>query len=141
MATDKPLEANRANAKRSTGPRSQGGKARSALNSTKHGLTSSEIVIGAEDPQEFDELRQGLVEDFCPQTTIERELVNRLAGYLWQLRRVPRLEAALMRKQLEIAQYASFEKKIDDLPDAALLRLVGLAKTAMAATTTSPPSV
>jgi hypothetical protein len=66
----------------------------------KHGLTSQEIVIGDEDPRQFDQLREGLNADFEPQTTIERELVERLAGLLWRLRRVPVFEAALMHARI-----------------------------------------
>ena len=41
MATLKQIAANRANAERSTGPRTRAGKARSRLNSWKHGLTAA----------------------------------------------------------------------------------------------------
>jgi hypothetical protein len=40
MATEKQIAANRANARRSTGPRSAAGKKRSANNSIRHGLTA-----------------------------------------------------------------------------------------------------
>jgi len=40
---------------------------------------------------------RGLEADFKPATTIETELVERLAGLLWRLRRVPVFEAALMQ--------------------------------------------
>ena len=97
MATEKQLKANRANATRSTGPKSLSGKARSSMNSCKHGLTAETVVIANEDPKEFDELRADLENDFRPQTRMERELVDRLAGIIWRLRRVPQFEAALIR--------------------------------------------
>jgi hypothetical protein len=40
MATDKQIEANRRNASKSTGPRSETGKARSRMNARRHGLAS-----------------------------------------------------------------------------------------------------
>jgi hypothetical protein len=64
-------------------------------------LTSRQIVVGDEDPRQFEELRRALERDFKPATTIERELVERLAGLLWRLRRIPGLEAALMQARLE----------------------------------------
>src|SRR3712207_8831160 len=48
------LERNRANAQSSTGPKTDGGKAKSSLNATKHSLTSKQIVIPGEDPDAYD---------------------------------------------------------------------------------------
>jgi hypothetical protein len=46
--------ANAANARLSTGPRTAEGKARSSQNVRTHGLTATELVIAAEDREEFD---------------------------------------------------------------------------------------
>ena len=97
MMSRKQLEANKANAKRSTGPRSDAGKTRSRMNALKHGFSSQEIVLEGEDADQFDALRAQLEVEFAPDSVIERELVDRLAGLLWRLRRVPVLEAALIR--------------------------------------------
>ena len=51
MASEKQRVANRANAKRSTGPKTETGKALSRMNAHKHGLTAETIVIGDEDPR------------------------------------------------------------------------------------------
>jgi hypothetical protein len=96
MATDKQLQANRANARKSTGPRTQAGKARSRLNSRKHGLTAKMLIIAGENADDFDELRAELLEEHNPQSSLECELVERLAGILWRLRRVPLFEAAII---------------------------------------------
>jgi hypothetical protein len=126
MTSKRQLAANRANARRSTGPKTKAGKARSARNSLTHGLTSRQIVIGDEDPKKFEELREGLERDFKPTTTVQSELVERLAGLLWRLRRVPVLEAALMQARLEevsARDWSSFlspeeRKQIEELRDA-----------------------
>ena len=97
MMSRKQLDANRANAKRSTGPKSDAGKTRSRMNALKHGFSSQEIVLEGEDPDQFDALRAQLEAEFDPNSVIERELVDRLAALLWRLRRVPVLEAALIR--------------------------------------------
>jgi hypothetical protein len=96
MASDKQLQANRANAKKSTGPRSQGGKSRSRLNSRKHGLTAKTLIIVGECADDFDQLRAELMDEHDPQSALEAELVERLAGILWRLRRVPFFEAAIL---------------------------------------------
>ena len=95
MTSDKQLHANRANATKSPGPRSPAGRARSRLNSRKHGLTAKMLIIVGEDADDFDELRAELMDEYDPQSALECELVERLAGILWRLRRVPFFEAAI----------------------------------------------
>jgi hypothetical protein len=58
MATELQLEANRPNYVRSTGPKTPSGKVRSSMNVCKHGLTAQTIIIGDEDPAQFDALPQ-----------------------------------------------------------------------------------
>ena len=96
MTSNKQLHANRANATTSTGPRSQAGKLRSRLNSRKHGLTAKMLIIVGENADDFDQLRTELMAEHDPQSTLECELVERLAGILWRLRRVPFFEAAIL---------------------------------------------
>lgn len=99
MASEKQMVANRANAKRSTGPKSTQGKALSRMNAYRHGLTAETIVIGDEDPRAFDRLRAELEEEYYPRPGIESELVERLAVLMWRLRRIPVFEAALIELQ------------------------------------------
>ena len=54
MASEKQIAANRANSKKSTGPKTYRGKARSAMNATTHGLTSKTIAMLHEDSIEFE---------------------------------------------------------------------------------------
>ena len=96
MTSNKQLQANRRNAQRSTGPRSPEGKARSRLNSRKHGLTAKMLIIVGECADDFDQLRTGLIDEHDPQSVLECELVERLAGILWRLRRVPFFETAIL---------------------------------------------
>jgi hypothetical protein len=95
MATNKQLLANRQNAKKSTGPRSQAGKARSRLNSRKHGLTAKTLIIVGECADDFEQLRAELMDEHDPQSASECELVS-LVGNLWRPRRVPFFEAAIL---------------------------------------------
>src|SRR6185312_2373416 len=91
------LERQRGITKRRTGPKTDVGKARSKLNALKHGLSAKAVVLDAEDPRQFAALRAGLESDFEPKTVIERELIENLAGSLWRLRRVPRLEKEILQ--------------------------------------------
>lgn len=99
MASQRQLEANRLNSRRSTGPRSVSGKARSGRNAVKHGLTAKMLISG-EKPQEFERFRASIIADRRPIGAIQHELVDRLAGLLWRLRRCPSVEAQLLNQLL-----------------------------------------
>jgi len=55
------------------------------------------LIIVGENADDFDELRAELLEQHDPQSALEFELVERPAGILWRLRRVPFFEAAIPR--------------------------------------------
>ena len=64
QASESQIAANRANAQKSTGPRTAEGKARSSQNAVKHGLTAKEgPVLPGEDPAEFETFVEALFED------------------------------------------------------------------------------
>ena len=58
MTSARRLQANHNNAKKSTGPRTEAGKRRSAMNAIKHGMTARIAMLPGEDPAEFEELRR-----------------------------------------------------------------------------------
>ena len=84
MATEKQIAANRANAKRSTGPVTEKGKQASSQNALRHGQLSSSVVLKAESPTLFDELLSALTEEFQPQTANETALVETMAVARWR---------------------------------------------------------
>ena len=104
MSTHKQRTANRANAKKSTGPKSEKGKSVSRMNALKHGLTAKTNVIGDEDPEEFEALRADLLAKFQPNSAFGQELIDYLTSTLWSLRRVPRVRNGLIRRRQEHAQ-------------------------------------
>jgi hypothetical protein len=90
------LAANRANAEKSAGPKSEEGKARSSRNSFKHGLYSKQLVLPGEDPAALDALKADVRSEHQPANETEEILVNELAEQYWRLRRARRLEAELL---------------------------------------------
>ena len=96
MASEAQINANKLNAQKSTGPKSPEGKAVSSRNATTHGMTAKALILEGENPLVFDAVRERLFVEFGPETLIEAELVEQLAGILWRLRRVPVFEAALI---------------------------------------------
>ena len=93
MASQAQIEANRQNAKKSTGPIIESGKSVAKLNVVKHGLSSENVVIPGEDPEEFENLRRQVEEEFRPVGWCEIELVERVAVCTWRLRRLYAVEA------------------------------------------------
>ena len=92
------VEANRKNALRSTGPKSQQGKDVASRNSLRHGLLAKSAVIMRgpvkENQAEFDELLNGLHDYFCPLGTAEELLVQEIAVSYWMERRAQLYENA-----------------------------------------------
>jgi len=70
MASSRQIAANRANAKKSTGPKRSDGKARSKRNAVTHGLTATEIVVAQEEPEQFEAFRSDLMADLTPEGII-----------------------------------------------------------------------
>ena len=95
MSTQAQRKANRENAKKSTGPRTPEGKARSSQNAIKHGLLARDAVMADEDPAEYDRQLQILEENLFPKNAIEFELVLQIADSRWRMRRITRIEAGL----------------------------------------------
>ena len=87
---------NRGNSLRSTGPRSQEGKARSSQNSLRYGFLSSELLLPEEDPKALSKLRERIRDNFKPVGPVEQILVERIVNVLWRLGRLHRIESALL---------------------------------------------
>jgi len=103
LLSDRKLAANRANAQRSTGPRTPEGKAKVSLNAVTHGLRSEMVVLPTEDPIEFEAMRQGFFDDWKPQTETRRVLVERAAAGAWRLRRCVKIEHDRLTDQINQA--------------------------------------
>jgi hypothetical protein len=84
----KQLAANRANAKKSTGPRTPEGKARSAFNNLRHGLYSDRPLLPHEDHDAFRDFAIPVYLDLNPAPGVERALVRNIVDLAWRLRRV-----------------------------------------------------
>ena len=102
MASERQIAANRRNAGRSTGPRTRDGKLRSSQNAVRHGLSAETVVTALEDPGEYQALESTLMDDYGPQTEMDRQLVARLASLVWRLRRATLIETELFGIQTNI---------------------------------------
>jgi hypothetical protein len=101
MASNAQILANRVNAQLSTGPKTPEGKQASSRNSSRHGLTGTQIVMPGEDASAYEELRDGLHFAYNPANDPERILVDQIAANSWRLMRAHRVEAAFLDKLAE----------------------------------------
>ena len=92
MISEKQLEANRRNARRSTGPNTAEGKERSSRNNLRHGLTGQITVLPSEDREAHDLFCNRLIEHLNPENPMEEQLANSIAEDGWRLNRVTAIE-------------------------------------------------
>ncbi|MCL5282664.1 MAG: hypothetical protein M1376_22495, partial [Planctomycetes bacterium] len=92
MASEAQINANRANARKSTGPRTPEGKAVVSQNAVTHGFLARETVIQGEDPGEFEFYRNRMFGELAPVGDAEIEMAQRAVGLAWRLRRAERLQ-------------------------------------------------
>lgn len=99
--TDRGL-ASRQNGARSRGPSTAEGKARSSQNATKHGLTARAAIVLplVERAEDWSAHLAGFVSAMQSVGAVEQELVERMAAITWRLRRVERVEAAMIAGKL-----------------------------------------
>jgi hypothetical protein len=102
MISIQRLEANRRNALRSTGPRTEEGKQRSRLNAVRHGLTAETVVASLENADDYNAFEAAIICDYDPETAVGRELVLRLASLLWRLRRANAIETDLFELHADV---------------------------------------
>jgi NADH-quinone oxidoreductase subunit B len=93
MAAINQINANRRNAKKSTGPKTEAGKDRVRFNALVHGLRAESTIFHGEDRTKFDQLLEQLTAAWMPQDDMEKTLVERIAVNQWKLARLDRSEA------------------------------------------------
>ena len=101
MTSFRPIEANRRNALKSTGPKTKAGKQQSRCNAVRHGLTAETVIGALEDAEDYQAFEATIIADYDAQSAVERELVLRLASLLWRLRRATIMETGLFEIQAE----------------------------------------
>jgi hypothetical protein len=98
--SEKRLAANRANAKKSTGPRTPEGKARSSMNRLLHGLRSRTVALPNEDPRLFESFARAIRLDLRPSGPVEAVLVEQVIRTAWMLQRAGAAQGDVVRLAL-----------------------------------------
>jgi len=101
MTSSRQIEANRRNALKSSGPKTEAGKQASRRNAVRHGLTAETVIGVLEDTEDYKAFEAAITADYDAQSAVERELVLRLASILWRLRRATTMETGLFEIQAD----------------------------------------
>jgi hypothetical protein len=109
------IDANRANAQRSTGPRTPQGKARVARNAVKHGLLSRQAVLPTDHRAEFEEFHAAMWLDLRAVGAREEMLAERIVAQYWRLRRAMRVEACLFDRDAGRSLYFERSMNLQDV--------------------------
>jgi len=105
-AEPSPISDHESSLKKSTGPRTAGGKRRSSRNALKHGLYSrgffqeGSLALG-EDPRQYERLRAGLKESLEPVGALESVLVEDIALLVSKKVRLEQAELAVQVTNLQ----------------------------------------
>src|SRR5262245_15195000 len=101
MATPAQITANRLNAQKSTGPRSDEGKAASRFNALKHAASAQSRIIPGEEDSALAELAAAYERQFQPVGPEERLLLEKIVAADWTQRRMRRLEAEVLNALID----------------------------------------
>ena len=110
------IAANRANARKSTGPRTEAGKARSRANAVKHGLAGKGVALSTEDAAQLEARHLRMQEEFAPTTQLGMDLVHDIATCTLRRDRCRRFLAARLRR-LDRRASADFDAGRIELAD------------------------
>lgn len=93
MSTFKQIRANRRNAQKCTGPKTEQGKAISSMNALKAGIDVASELMKQESQADFEKLIDEYYAQFPPANAIERALLNQLIRNEWLSRRYAAVES------------------------------------------------
>ncbi len=85
-----------ANPNQSTGPRTEAGKQRSAMNALRHGLTGRTVVMPYEDMDQYHVFCKRLFQTLAPETPLEEQYAQSFCDTQWRLNRARSLEDAML---------------------------------------------
>jgi len=91
MSTKAQTKANRKNAQKSTGPKTDEGKAAVSQNAVKHGLFAQSVIYG-ENEGDYEAFHSKMFAEIDPVGAVELMLAERAVNLAWRLRRAERMQ-------------------------------------------------
>ena len=83
---------NRANAQKSTGPKTPAGKQRSSMNACKHNLTGHSLILQPDEMEAYNRLTSALLSELKPMTELERQTAQKIIDTHFRLNRIAGVE-------------------------------------------------
>jgi len=99
IISQRKIEANRRNAKKSTGPKTEEGKVRSAMNSIKYGIYSDKYLIKDESYEEFDNYRRKILKCLNPTNAVLFDMATHVVSNGWEYQRCTLLESKILNSK------------------------------------------
>ena len=109
------LEANRRNAMKSCGPRSEAGKQRSKLNAVKHGMRAATLVLLDEDAKALEDRRADWAASLMPRGAAEQRIVDDAVEYSWLRDRARRAQEARLATNIANAGVDDAIREADEV--------------------------
>ena len=107
--SQRKIQANRANARRSTGPKTPAGKSRVSRNALKHGIFSRNLLTkdadGGEQPRDYAQLYNAIYQHYAPEGPLEELWVDKIATCYWRLARAVRCETGQIDRALTMHRF------------------------------------
>jgi hypothetical protein len=92
MTSRRKILANRNNAQKSTGPKTERGKQLASLNALKTGAYSRFPILPTEDPKAYEDLARSVYEDLEPEGVVQCALANQVLADIVRLQRLERAD-------------------------------------------------
>jgi hypothetical protein len=99
IISQRKIEANRRNAKKSTGPKTADGKAKSAMNSIKYGIYSDKYLIKDESYEEFHNYRKKILKCLNPTNAVLFDMATHVVSNGWEYQRCTLLESKILNSK------------------------------------------
>jgi hypothetical protein len=114
MSTKAQTKANRKNAQKSTGPKTDEGKAAVSQNAVKHGIFAQSVIKG-ENEADYEVFHDKLLTELKPVGMVEAMLAERIVSLWWRLRRADRIQNQAIEVMIARDEPSPLSKRMHDI--------------------------
>lgn len=107
MPSARQIAANRRNAAKSTGPRTDAGKRASSLNAYTHGLISQILVMTDEQAEAYERFTDAIVQDLRAVGAMEIQIARSIADTEWRINRAAAIENNIFNSEASYQERAA----------------------------------